>query len=48
MGRFPVSFNNIEPRLEQPPILGEHTDSILENLGISKKDIQKYKEKGII
>ena len=48
MCRFPVSFNNIEPRLEQPPILGEHTDSILENLGISKKDIQKYKEKGII
>lgn len=48
MCRFPVSFNNIEPRLEQPPTLGEHTDSILENLGISKKDIQNYKEKGII
>jgi len=48
MCRFPVSFNNILPRLEHPPVLGEHTDIILENLGISKKDIEKYKEEGII
>tara|TARA_B100000029_G_scaffold222186_1_gene219922 strand:- start:12748 stop:13926 length:1179 start_codon:yes stop_codon:yes gene_type:complete len=48
MCKFPVLFNNIEPLLEQPPLLGEHTDLILENLGISKEDIQKYKEQGII
>ena len=48
MCKFPVSFNNIEPLLEQPPLLGEHTDMILNKLGISKEEIQKYKEEGII
>ena len=48
MCKFPVLFNNIEPLLEQPPLLGEHTDIILNKLGISEEEIQKYKEEGII
>ena len=48
MCKFPVLFNNIEPLLEQPPLLGEHTDMILNKLGISEEEIQKYKEEGII
>jgi crotonobetainyl-CoA:carnitine CoA-transferase CaiB-like acyl-CoA transferase len=51
-GAIPVPFKfegYDDPSLERPPLLGEHTDSLLrERLGLSDKEIQTLREQGAI
>ena len=45
----PTKFSETKIKIETPaPILGEHTEEVLSNIGYSKENIQSYKEKGII
>ena len=45
-----VQYSLAENRIRSaPPVLGEHTDSVLANiLGYSSQTIQLYRDKGII
>ncbi len=46
---FPVKFSNFDFKIyRSAPLLGEHSDSILENLGVSKEKRLGLKQKGII
>ena len=55
IGRFgavpvPFKFKGYEdPRLDRPPLLGEHTDSVLSaTLGLSDAEIQALRAEGAI
>ncbi|MNV34897.1 Formyl-coenzyme A transferase [compost metagenome] len=55
IGRFgavpvPFKFKGFDdPRLERPPLLGEHTDSVLKSaLGLSDTEIQALRTEGAI
>lgn len=46
---LPVKFSGIKPEIKiPPPSLGQHTDSILNELGYEKNDIEQLKTKGVI
>lgn len=47
--RNPIHFQDVDLDIAQPPpILGEHTNEILQNLGYSELDISIFKKEGII
>jgi len=49
MPRTPIEFNKIgRPKSKRPPLLGEHTDTILAELGFSKNEISDFHEKRIV
>ena len=44
-----VKLSNSENTIERrPPILGEHTEEILKDLGFTNEEIKEFKEKRII
>ena len=46
---FPVKLSETPAKLRKyPPLLGEHTDEILNELGLSSEQIDELKEKGVI
>ncbi|MFC7290275.1 CaiB/BaiF CoA transferase family protein [Hirschia litorea] len=46
---LPISVDGSRPELYQnPPAIGEHSESILESLGLSKEEISNLREKGLI
>ena len=46
---FPVKYENSKLQVKRhPPVLGEHTDEILDSLGFDKKNRKKLLEKGVI
>lgn len=45
----PVKFSDTSPCVRlAPPLLGEHTERTLEELGFSKEEVEKMKRKGIL
>jgi formyl-CoA transferase/CoA:oxalate CoA-transferase len=46
---LPVKLSNSDNLIKKrPPLLGEHTDEILQNLGFTEENIKEFKEKRII
>ncbi len=46
---IPIKFSETNPSIRlPPPLLGEHTDAILLNLGLSPQDIQDLKLKKVV
>jgi crotonobetainyl-CoA:carnitine CoA-transferase CaiB-like acyl-CoA transferase len=47
---IPAKYSDSDLRVRRPPpLLGEHTDEVLENfLGISKPDIARLKDTGVL
>ncbi len=46
---LPIAVDGQRPELYQnPPTIGEHSESILESLGLNKQDIARLKEKGLV
>jgi len=46
---FPVKYSATPPRLYRPaPVLGQHTCSLLESLGVSKAQCQQLEQEGVI
>lgn len=49
IGRTPLTFSETMPQVRsRPPLLGEHTNEILKELGYSKAEIGRLAKKGII
>jgi len=47
--RIPISLSEAAPEIRlQAPILGEHTNEILKELGYSEAEVSQLAEKGII
>jgi CoA:oxalate CoA-transferase len=46
--RFPVVFSDFEPSYERTPRLGEHTDCVLEAMGIETATRDQLREQGVI
>lgn len=45
---FPVKYDEIEPRVESPPpLLGEHTEDVLSELGLTAEDVEELVEGGV-
>lgn len=46
----PVKYSNAEPSIRSPPpLLGEHTDELLQDVvGLSKERIEELKKKGVV
>jgi crotonobetainyl-CoA:carnitine CoA-transferase CaiB-like acyl-CoA transferase len=46
----PVKYSNAETSIRsQPPLLGEHTDELLQDVvGLSKERIEELKKKGVV
>ncbi|MGH9349294.1 MAG: CaiB/BaiF CoA transferase family protein [Vicinamibacterales bacterium] len=44
----PVTLDGLEPRMDAVPALGEHTDSILAELGIDRDTIAGWRTRGIV
>ncbi|KAL3495347.1 CoA-transferase family III domain-containing protein [Aspergillus germanicus] len=45
----PVKYSNAEPSVRRPPpLLGEHTDEILGEMGLSEGDIRGLREGGVV
>ncbi len=45
---FPVKFSEMQINIKPPPLLGEHTEEILEKMGYDKAAIGEFRERGII
>jgi len=45
---FPVKFSKMALKIKPPPLLGQHTEEILESLGYNQKQINEFKNRGII
>jgi formyl-CoA transferase len=44
----PVKFSDFEVEVRRPPMMGEHTDEIMEWCDYSPEEIAAFREKGII
>ncbi|HYC44027.1 MAG TPA: CaiB/BaiF CoA-transferase family protein [Burkholderiales bacterium] len=44
----PASFEGVEPRMDPIPIIGEHTDEILAELGYARAEIERLKAEGAV
>ncbi len=45
----PIKFSETEISYDKaPPTLGQHTDEILEELGLTEEEIASFKQDGII
>jgi crotonobetainyl-CoA:carnitine CoA-transferase CaiB-like acyl-CoA transferase len=44
----PLQFDETAPTLRPAPDLGQHTEEVLLDLGLSWEDLAKYKEAGAI
>lgn len=46
----PVKYSNAEPSIRSPPpLLGEQTDEVLENVvGLTREKIRSLKSKGVV
>jgi len=45
----PVKFSESTPSIRSPPpTLGQHTDEVLKEVGMSEKDIESLREEGVI
>lgn len=44
----PVTFDNLEPRMDAVPALGEHTAQILDELGIDTATVAGWRSRGIV
>ena len=46
---LPVKLSNFDNKIKKrPPLLGEHTEEILENLGFNRENIKEFRDKRII
>jgi alpha-methylacyl-CoA racemase len=46
---FPIKFSEAEPEPPRPaPKLGEHTEEVLLSVGYTRKEIELFREKGVI
>lgn len=46
---MPVKFSESKPSIrEGPPSLGQHTEDVLEGLGLSSKAIKDLRKEGVI
>ncbi|MBC6412162.1 MAG: CoA transferase [Hyphomonadaceae bacterium] len=49
VAKLPVRFSSLNTEItDRPPLLGEHTHSILKSIGYTDSDIETFKEKRII
>jgi crotonobetainyl-CoA:carnitine CoA-transferase CaiB-like acyl-CoA transferase len=49
MIRTPIRFSASPSRIKRPPpLLGQHTEEILSELGYTKKEIERYKKTGAV
>ena len=49
MVNTPVKYSESAPGIRSPPpVLGEHTDEVLKDLGMSREEIEKLKEQGAV
>ena len=50
LGGNPIKLSKTKPTIRQaPPLLGQHTEDVLNNLlGLSKEEIEKLREEGVI
>lgn len=46
--RSPFQFRNSDLRLAPPPTLGQHTDEVLAELGLSPEEIAGLREEQVI
>jgi 3-oxoacid CoA-transferase len=45
----PVKYSNAEPSVRRPPpLLGEHTDEVLSEIGLSEGEIRGLREGGVV
>ena len=45
---MPMKFSDFKPTIKGAPLLGEHTDEVLQELGYSVQDIIKLREKKVV
>ena len=44
----PVQFNELQPPLRRGPEMGEHTDEVFLEMGLSQDELMNYKLHGVI
>jgi formyl-CoA transferase len=44
----PIKFSDFEPEIVGAPLLGEHTDHVLSELGYDEKQIADLHAKGVV
>jgi succinate---hydroxymethylglutarate CoA-transferase len=45
----PVKFSDSKPGVRSPPpTLGQHTDDILKDLGMTESDVKSLREEGVV
>lgn len=49
MVNTPVKYSETQPTIRSaPPLLGQHTDEVVKNLGYNEDEIKALKEGGVI
>ncbi len=44
----PILMNEVEPRMEAIPALGQHTDAILTGMGYTPEEIRRLRQEGVV